>query len=78
MRYLLKTGSVFHSRFRIKPKLYLPAVLLVFGLLRKEVIQPHLPIGLPCYDLVLLASHTFGIFLPIKGWYDDFGCNQLR
>ena len=29
------------------------------GLLRKEVIQPHLPVRLPCYDLVLIASPTF-------------------
>ena len=28
-------------------------------LLRKEVIQPHLPVRLPCYDLVLIASPTF-------------------
>ncbi len=27
--------------------------------LRKEVIQPHLPVRLPCYDLVLLINHTF-------------------
>ena len=27
--------------------------------LRKEVIQPHLPVRLPCYDLVLLTNHTF-------------------
>ena len=29
------------------------------GLLRKEVIQPHLPVRLPCYDFVLIASPTF-------------------
>ena len=28
-------------------------------LLRKEVIQPHLPIRLPCYDFVPLTPHTF-------------------
>ena len=28
--------------------------------LRKEVIQPHLPIRLPCYDLVPLTGLTFG------------------
>ena len=28
-------------------------------LLRKEVIQPHLPVRLPCYDLVLIAGPTF-------------------
>ena len=27
-------------------------------ILRKEVIQPHLPIRLPCYDLVPLTPHT--------------------
>ena len=30
---------------------------------RKEVIQPHLPIRLPCYDLVPLTSFTFGASL---------------
>ena len=30
-------------------------------LLRKEVIQTHLPVRLPCYDLVLLAKHTFDV-----------------
>ena len=26
---------------------------------RKEVIQPHLPVGLPCYDLVPITDPTF-------------------
>ena len=26
---------------------------------RKEVIQPHLPVRLPCYDFTPLAGHTF-------------------
>ena len=29
-------------------------------LLRKEVIQPHLPIRLPCYDFTPIAKPTFG------------------
>src|SRR5438093_11900417 len=33
-------------------------------LLRKEVIQPHLPVRLPCYDFVLIASPTFDGSLP--------------
>ena len=33
-------------------------------LLRKEVIQPHLPIRLPCYDFTLLTKHTLGTLLP--------------
>ena len=32
------------------------------AILRKEVIQPHLPIRLPCYDFVPLAPHT------LDGW----------
>ena len=29
-------------------------------LLRKEVIQPHLPVRLPCYDFVPIAGTTLG------------------
>ena len=41
-------------------------------LLRKEVIQPHLPVRLPCYDLVPLADHTF------VGCYPYGFAHQLR
>ena len=34
------------------------------ALLRKEVIQPHLPIRLPCYDFTLIINPTFGGALP--------------
>ena len=33
-------------------------------LLRKEVIQPHLPVRLPCYDFTPIASPTFDGSLP--------------
>jgi hypothetical protein len=33
-------------------------------LLRKEVIQPHLPIRLPCYDFTPVISPTFDGSLP--------------
>ena len=29
-------------------------------LLRKEVIHPHLPVRIPCYDLVLVADLALG------------------
>ena len=32
--------------------------------LRKEVIQPHLPIRLPCYDFIPITGHTLGACLP--------------
>ena len=37
--------------FRLRLRLTLP---------RKEVIQPHLPVRLPCYDFTPLTLHTFG------------------
>ena len=34
---------------------------------RKEVIQPHLPVRLPCYDFTPLTNHTFGASLTRLG-----------
>ena len=36
-------------------------------ILRKEVIQPQVPLRLPCYDLVPIAELTFGACLPRVG-----------
>ena len=33
------------------------------NLLRKEVIQPQVPLRLPCYDFIPITSHTFGACL---------------
>ena len=40
------------------------AGLSLVVLLRKEVIQPHLPVRLPCYDFVPIADPTFDGSLP--------------
>ena len=37
---------------------------LADALPRKEVIQPHLPVRLPCYDFTPLAPHTFDASAP--------------
>ena len=34
-------------------------------LLRKEVIQPQVPLRLPCYDFIPITPHTFGAFLSL-------------
>jgi len=35
--------------------------------LLKEVIQPHLPVRLPCYDFTSVTNFTFGIsFLTVR------------
>ena len=36
-------------------------------LLRKEVIQPHLPVRLPCYDFVPITDPTLGSSLLAVG-----------
>ncbi|SKW00908.1 Uncharacterised protein [Mycobacteroides abscessus subsp. abscessus] len=45
-------------------------------LLRKEVIQPHLPVRLPCYDFVPIADPTFDSSLqkvrPLASGVTDF------
>ncbi len=45
-------------------------------LLRKEVIQPHLPVRLPCYDFVPIADPAFDGSLH-KGWATGFGRYRL-
>ena len=45
--YLLDNSTVKH-------------ILLYFFFLRKEVIQPHLPIRLPCYDFTPVTCPAFG------------------
>ena len=37
---------------------------LADSLPRKEVIQPHLPVRLPCYDFTPLTLHTFDASAP--------------
>ena len=34
--------------------------LLLYFLLRKEVIHPHVPVGIPCYDFTPVIGPAFG------------------
>ena len=43
------------------------------GLHRKEVIQPHLPIRLPCYDFTPVISLTFDGSSPASGAPNSHG-----
>ena len=47
-----------NTSFHVFPLLTPDAALLCM-LLRKEVIQPHLPIRLPCYDFTPIINPTF-------------------
>ena len=53
---IYRTGScpLFELKF-VSLRMYLP---------RKEVIQPHLPVRLPCYDFTPLTLHTFDASAP--------------
>ena len=53
---IYRTGScpLFESKF-VSLRMCLP---------RKEVIQPHLPVRLPCYDFTPLTLHTFDASAP--------------
>ena len=46
------------------PLFELKIVSLRMYLPRKEVIQPHLPVRLPCYDFTPLTLHTFDASPP--------------
>jgi hypothetical protein len=35
-----------------------------FSILRKEVIQPQVPLRLPCYDFTPIINHTLGACRP--------------
>ena len=81
MSFLLSC-SVFKDRFlwevydlsklnRILYNLFLQFPRFFF-LLRKEVIQPHFPVGIPCYDLTPVIGPAFDGSLPIGL------CHRLR
>jgi len=43
------------------------------------VIQPQVPLRLPCYDFIPVTSYTLGLYPPNlrMGWYEHFGCDRL-
>src|SRR5213592_1741479 len=52
----LVTGRIHHGRAAHRSK--------SSGIPRKEVIQPQLPLRLPCYDFTPVTDPTFDGFLP--------------
>ena len=68
-------GTLFFSTLKIEQcflstslsPLLTEAFELSFVLLRKEVIQPHLPIRLPCYDFTPVINPTFdSVLLSVR------------
>ena len=54
----LLDGKIFHQQ------LWQPPVVIATGIPRKEVIQPQLPLRLPCYDFTPVTDSTFDCSLP--------------
>ena len=79
--------SVFKDRllFRLEyqsskteQEMYDNSLLLLYFLLRKEVIHPHVPVGIPCYDLTPVIGPTFDgslltVMPPASGITDSHG-----
>ena len=55
---ILKTSKV----YKINSQNRIVTITSIF--LRKEVIQPHLPIRLPCYDFTLVIGFALGGSFP--------------
>ena len=75
---LKKDGKVCFYLTRCKESSRLAILDFKLSLPRKEVIQPHLPVRLPCYDFTPLTLHTFdasapGRVRPAASGADDSG-----
>ena len=57
-------GNVLRIQWKLFPG---PARALSVEILRKEVIQPQVPLRLPCYDLVPITEFILGACLPKVG-----------
>ena len=57
LRGIIQAG---HLPDGLLPSIRVKLISLRMYLPRKEVIQPHLPVRLPCYDFTPLTLHTFG------------------
>lgn len=69
--------TLLHPDLQINNNKHQPVNAGKIKLLRKEVIQPHLPVRLPCYDFVPIADPTFDHSPQKTGWAMGFGCYQL-
>ena len=79
--------SVFKDRLLFFWKISLPKLnrkcpislyFFLYFLLRKEVIHPHVPVGIPCYDLTPVIGPTFDgslltVMPPASGITDSHG-----
>ena len=65
--HILSDGASNSNLSRFSPSLSAFHLLSPTSSLRKEVIQPHLPIRLPCYDFTPVIGPAFGSSLLAVG-----------
>lgn len=63
---------------KLNRKCSITLYLFLYFLLRKEVIHPHVPVGIPCYDLTPVIGPTFDgslltVMPPASGITDSHG-----
>ena len=63
---LKKIVGIMICRFDLDVSCLIPKYLTYNLLLRKEVIQPQVPLRLPCYDFTPITNHTVGVCLLYK------------
>src|SRR5690625_2052290 len=61
---VMKVHSNEPSKLNAKRQVEENFLFIPLNILRKEVIHPHLPIRLPCYDFTPIICPTFGGWLP--------------
>ena len=60
----MRTAAMFFGQEEAVPEAYEVAPALSAMILRKEVIQPQVPLRLPCYDFTPVAEPTVVSCLP--------------
>ena len=67
--HIIQFSKNYSERYNLSKLSKTFSILARYGYIlhRKEVIHPHLPVGIPCYDLSPVTDPTFDVSLPLLG-----------
>ena len=66
MNQTLFSLCLLHWKIALPKLCYRLTLTSLYFLLRKEVIHPHVPVGIPCYDLTPVIGPAFDDSLPLR------------